>query len=64
VSTIRAVLRSVVLSPALAEVSYTRRGFPSTLSVATDRLERIPQSVTCGGLTCFHAQADWRSEAR
>lgn len=62
--TIRAALRSAVLSPALAEVSFTRRGFPATPSAATDRLERIPQAVVCGFDWAIQARSQWEVERR
>lgn len=62
--TIRAALRSVVLSPALAEVSFARRGFPAAPSAATDRLERIPQAVICGFEWALQARSQWEVERR
>lgn len=62
--TIRGALRSVVLSPALAEVSFARRGFPAAPSAATDRLERIPQAVICGFEWGIEARSQWEMERR
>ncbi|GAA3748547.1 DUF1702 family protein [Salinactinospora qingdaonensis] len=41
-------LRKRVLTPALAEVTFAKRGFPAVPSEATRRLEAIPQAVICG----------------
>jgi enediyne biosynthesis protein E2 len=41
-------LRRLVLSPSLDDVSFAGRGFPVPPSVATDRLEAVPQAVICG----------------
>jgi hypothetical protein len=62
--TIRGAVRNLVLSPALAEVSFARRGFPVTPSVATDRLERIPQAVICGFEWAIQARSQWETERR
>jgi len=62
--TIRGALRNVVLSPALAEVSFARRGFPATPSAGTDRLERIPQTVICGFEWAIQARSQWEVERR
>lgn len=62
--TIRAALRSVVLSPALAEVSFARRGFPARPSAATDRLERIPQAVICGFDWAIQGRSQWEVERK
>lgn len=62
--TIRGALRSVVLSPALSEVSFARRGFPAAPSAATDRLERIPQAVICGFEWGIEARSQWEVERR
>jgi enediyne biosynthesis protein E2 len=62
--TIRRALRSAVLSPALAEVSFARRGFPAAPSAATGRLERIPQAVICGFEWGIQARSQWELERR
>lgn len=62
--TIHAALRSAVLSPALAEVSFAKRGFPVASSAATDRLERIPQAVVCGFDWAIQARSQWEVERR
>jgi hypothetical protein len=62
--TIRGAARSVVLSPALAEVAFARRGFPATPSAATDRLELIPQAVVCGFEWGIEARNQWDLERR
>ncbi|MGH3663950.1 MAG: DUF1702 family protein [Micromonosporaceae bacterium] len=41
-------VRRLMLTPALADVSFQRRGFPASPSAATRHLERIPQAVICG----------------
>jgi enediyne biosynthesis protein E2 len=62
--TIRGAIRSVVLSPALAEVSFARRGFPVTPSAATDGLEIIPQAVICGFEWGIEARSQWDLQRR
>jgi hypothetical protein len=41
-------LRRLILTPALVETTFARRGFPVTESARTVRLEAIPQAVVCG----------------
>jgi enediyne biosynthesis protein E2 len=62
--TIRGALRSVVLSPALTEVSFARRGFPAAPSESVNRLERIPQAVICGFEWGIEARSQWDVERR
>jgi len=47
-STTLGSLRRLVLTPALSEVSFARRGFPGASSPAASHLEAVPQSVICG----------------
>jgi hypothetical protein len=40
--------RRLILTPSLTDVTFAKRGFPGESTAATDRLERVPQSVICG----------------
>jgi len=57
-------LRSLVLSPSLAEVSFAGRGFAVTPSEATRRLETVPQAVVCGFEWGIDARSQWEVERR
>lgn len=57
-------LRKLALSPGLAEVSFAKRGFPVEPSAATDKLERIPQTVICGFEWGIEARNQWETERR
>jgi hypothetical protein len=41
-------LRRLMLTPALAEVTFAKRGFPGAGAAAASQLEAIPKSVICG----------------
>ena len=43
--TIRGALRGLVLSPALAEVTFAKRGFPVPPSAAKEQLDAVAQAV-------------------
>src|SRR2546422_6187571 len=62
--TIRGALRGLVLSPALAEVTFARRGFPAVPSAATQQLESVPQAVICGFEWGIEARDQWEVERR
>ncbi|MEV8632071.1 DUF1702 family protein [Streptosporangium sp. NPDC051023] len=62
--TIFGSLRSLLLAPSLAEVTFARRGFPVTPSEATRHLEAIPQSVVCGFEWGINAHDQWEVERR
>lgn len=57
-------LRSLLLAPSLAEVTFAGRGFPVTPSEATRRLEAIPQAVVCGFEWGINARDQWEVERR
>jgi hypothetical protein len=63
-TTIRGALRGVVMSPALADVTFAKRGFPAEPSVATEQLEAVPQSVICGFEWGIEARNQWEVERR
>ncbi|KJK58382.1 DUF1702 family protein [Saccharothrix sp. ST-888] len=56
--------RRLVLAPQLAEVTFTRRGFPVTLTEATRRLEAVPQAVVCGFEWGMDVRDQWEIERR
>jgi hypothetical protein len=62
--TIRGALRGIVLSPALAEVTFAKRGFPVSPSAATEQLEAVPQAVICGFEWGIEARNQWEVERR
>ncbi len=62
--TIRGALRNVVFSPALAEVTFAKRGFPAAPSAATQQLEPVPQAVICGFEWGIEARNQWEVERR
>ncbi|MCP2270985.1 DUF1702 family protein [Actinokineospora diospyrosa] len=57
-------LRRLLLTPSLAEVTFTERGFPTTPSPATRRLEAIPQAVICGFEWGIDTRSQWELERR
>jgi hypothetical protein len=57
-------LRSLVLTPSLAEVSFAKRGFAVTPSDATRELEAVPQAVICGFEWGIDARDQWEVERR
>ncbi|HEX3649259.1 MAG TPA: DUF1702 family protein [Pseudonocardiaceae bacterium] len=57
-------LRRRILTPALTEVSFAKRGFPVIESDATRKLEAIPQSVICGFEWGMEARGLWEIERR
>ena len=64
VTTLLGCVRSLLLTPSLAEVSFAGRGFPVTASDATRALEAIPQSVVCGFEWGIAARDQWELERR
>lgn len=62
--TILGSLRSLLLAPSLAKVTFGGRGFPVTRSEATQRLEAIPQAVVCGFEWGINARGRWEVERR
>jgi enediyne biosynthesis protein E2 len=63
-STVLGSVRRLVLAPALAEVSFARRGFPAAGSPVAARLEAIPQAVVCGFEWGMDAHDLWEIERR
>ncbi|MEV7008601.1 DUF1702 family protein [Streptosporangium sp. NPDC051022] len=57
-------LRTLLMAPSLAEVTFAGRGFPVTPSEATRRLEAIPQAVVCGFEWGINARDQWEVERR
>ena len=57
-------LRRLVMTPALTEVTFSKRGFPATPSPVTERLEKIPQTVICGFEWGIEARDQWEVERR
>ncbi len=62
--TIRGALRSVAMSPALADVTFAKRRFPVKSSPVTEHLELIPQSVICGFEWGIEARGLWDADRR
>jgi hypothetical protein len=64
--TVLGSLRRLLLTPSLAEVGFSRRGFPARESAATRLLEAIPRSVVVGfeaGIESGgYQQIGWRLE--
>lgn len=56
--------RRLILTPKLAAVTFANRGFPSTSSESTRRLEAIPQAVICGFEWGIDARDQWEVERR
>ncbi|WP_329107739.1 DUF1702 family protein [Micromonospora sp. NBC_01699] len=57
-------LRNLLMTPTLAEVSFHGRGFPTTPSDVTRKLETIPQTVVCGFEWGIDARNLWEIERR
>jgi len=57
-------LRRLVLTPALADVTFQKRRFPVVPTGATRRLEAIPQAVICGFEWGIDARDQWEVERR
>jgi hypothetical protein len=57
-------LRRLVLTPALKETTFSRRGFPVVETEATRRLEAIPQAVVCGFEWGVDTKDQWELERR
>lgn len=57
-------LRRLLLTPPLAKVTFSERGFPGGPSGATRRLEAIPQSVICGFEWGIDSKGLWEVERR
>jgi hypothetical protein len=62
--TIPGSLRRLVMTPAPAEVTFARRGFPGASSPDAQRLEAIPQAVICGFEWGIDARGQWEVERR
>jgi hypothetical protein len=57
-------IRRLVLTPSLAQVTFSKRGFPVTPSAATEQLEAIPQAVICGFEWGIDTRSQWELERR
>ncbi|MER7169016.1 DUF1702 family protein [Micromonospora sp. NPDC000207] len=57
-------LRRLVLTPALVETTFTRRGFPPGDEGVTRRLEAVPQAVVCGFEWGIDSRGQWELERR
>ncbi|MGC5032705.1 DUF1702 family protein [Micromonospora sp. DT229] len=57
-------LRRLVLTPALVETTFARRGFPVRDDEVTQRLEAIPQAVICGFEWGIESPGHWELERR
>ncbi|RKR86903.1 uncharacterized protein DUF1702 [Micromonospora pisi] len=57
-------LRSLMMTPSLADVSFAGRKFPVRPTEATRRLEAIPQAVICGFEWAIDARTLWEVERR
>jgi hypothetical protein len=57
-------VRRFVMTPKLIDVTFAKRGFPAVPSVATRRLEAIPQAVICGFEWGIDARDQWEVERR
>jgi hypothetical protein len=57
-------LRRLIMTPALAKVSFAGRGFAITPSEVTRRLEAVPQAVICGFEWGIDARDLWDVECR
>jgi hypothetical protein len=57
-------LRALVFSPALADVTFAKRGFPAEPSAVTERLEAVPQAVICGFEWGIEARNQWEVERK
>ncbi|GAA2596993.1 DUF1702 family protein [Actinomadura fulvescens] len=62
--TVLGSLRSLVMTPALAEVTFEKRRFPAADPVAARHLEAIPQAVICGFEWGIGARDQWELERR
>lgn len=63
-STTLGSIRRLVLTPALADVTFAKRRFPVTPTAATERLEAIPQAVVCGFEWGIDSRSLWEVERR
>ncbi|MEV6304185.1 DUF1702 family protein [Actinoplanes sp. NPDC051861] len=57
-------LRRLVLTPALSETTFARRGFPVVEGEVTTRLEAVPQAVICGFEWGIDMRDQWELERR
>ncbi|GAA0546934.1 DUF1702 family protein [Actinomadura livida] len=57
-------IRRLIMTPALADVTAAKRGFPVRESEITRHLEAIPQSVICGFEWGIDARGLWEVERR
>lgn len=57
-------LRRRIMTPPLAEVTFSRRGFPAGLTELNKDLEAIPQAVICGFEWGIDARDQWEVERR
>jgi enediyne biosynthesis protein E2 len=56
--------RRLIMTPSLAKVSFSGRGFPGPSTDATQRLEAVPQAVICGFEWGIDARSKWEVERR
>lgn len=63
-TTIRGALRDLVMSPALVDVTFAKRGFSAEPSAVTEQLEAVPQAVICGFEWGIGARNQWEVERR
>jgi hypothetical protein len=57
-------VRRQLLTPALAEVTFERRGFPGAASQAAATLEAVPQAVICGFEWGIEVRSQWELQRR
>ncbi|MGC4861016.1 DUF1702 family protein [Micromonospora sp. DT41] len=62
--TVMGAVRSLMMTPSMAEVSFQRRGFPPAPEDVTRRLEAIPQAVICGFEWGIDVRELWELERR
>ncbi|MCI4061218.1 DUF1702 family protein [Micromonospora sp. R77] len=62
--TVFGALRSLMMTPSMAEVGFRRRGFPPAPADVTRRLEAIPQAVICGFEWGIDVRELWELERR
>lgn len=63
-STMLGSLRRLLMAPALADVTFARRGFPVAAAETTRRLEAVPQAVICGFEWGIDSPGQWELERR
>lgn len=57
-------VRRRLLTPALAEVTFERRGFPGAAAPAAATLEAVPQAVICGFEWGIEVRSQWELQRR